>query len=90
MNAIAPWFAGFLAGAIAGALGGGFFVWAAARARWIEREAEIEREHDRDAQLTRWREEAIRRGMMHELTIRESSARIVQPQRPTLIARAKG
>ena len=90
MNAIAPWFAGFLAGITAGALAGGFFVWAAARARWIEREAEIEQERDREARLTGWREEAIRRGMMHELTIRESGARVVEPQRPVLIARAKG
>ena len=65
---------GLFVGGVVGGVVGGMFVWGAARARWLEREAQIEVERDQEAQVRRWREESIRRGMVHELEIPESAA----------------
>ena len=78
MTAIAPWFAGFLAGLIVGALAGGFFVWVAHRARWLEREADIEQERGHAARRQWWRGESIRRGVLYD-SVMESRADPLTP-----------
>ena len=78
MTAIAPWIAGFLAGLCVGCLVGAFLVWTAARARWLEREAQVEQERDDAAHRQWWREDAIRRGVLYD-SIMESRADPLTP-----------
>lgn len=63
---------------ILGMLLGGFLVWTAAKARWLEREAQIEQERDDAARRQWWHDEAIRRGVLYD-SVMESSASPLTP-----------